>query len=288
MSVPLGWRARYTREGVTFTADFSDTTYGSPELALNAAKEWHEEAKGLLPPMGRRAYAEQKKVTNTSGIVGVRRIKGERKGHTYWSWMASWTPAKGKTIQKKFGVLKHGEEGAKKLAIEARAEGMKNIEDQWPEDYWDYRRNPDGTTFKEHNDEEHPWKDLHGHEGTKQHKEHIVRERDRTLRHAKLEQFLEDHGRLFCEVCDFCFETEYGLLGRGIIEVHHTLPVADMEEGHKTRLKDLICICANCHLVVHNGDHYLNMQKLKFIYSAKKTKKKPDTSETAAPTKPSD
>ena len=244
-SVPPGWRARYTRDGVTFSEDFADSKFDTPEAALEAAKRWHEQARTLLPPLDRREYAQLKRVTNKSGYVGVYRAPSERKGHTYWSWVATWTPLKGPKRFKRFAVIKYGEEGAKKLATEARAEAIASMEAEWPEEYWDYRRNLDADGTESSSDEHSPWEDLRGSEGDTTRREHLARERDRSLRNAKIEQFLEEHGRVFCEVCDFCFEREYGVLGRGQIEIHHTLPVAQMEEGHKTRLKDLICICAN-------------------------------------------
>lgn len=273
-SVPPGWRARYTREGITFSEDFYDSKFASPEAALEAAKKWHERARSYLPPIDRREYAQLKRVTNKSGHVGVYRASGVAKGHTYWYWFASWSPEKGKKKFKRFSISKYGEEGAKKMAIEARAKAIAELDAEWPEEYWDYRRNTDGSSGSKQKEEEAPWKDIYGFEGSKQHKEHLCRERDRSLRFAKIEQFLGLPGQLFCEVCGFSFEHEYGQLGKGLIEIHHTLPIAQMEEGHRTRLEDLICICGNCHLAVHNGDAYTNLQILRFIYSSKKKNNK--------------
>jgi hypothetical protein len=118
-----------------------------------------------------------------------------------------------------------------------------------------------------------PERDIYGFEGDISHKTHLARERDRSLRDAKLEQFMELHGHLYCEICNFDFENTYGDLGRGIIEIHHTLPVAQMEESHKTRIDDLMCVCANCHLVLHNGDSYINLQKLRFLFDSGKPKR---------------
>jgi len=40
-SVSPGWRARYTRDGVTFSEDFYDSKFASPKEALEAAKKRH-------------------------------------------------------------------------------------------------------------------------------------------------------------------------------------------------------------------------------------------------------
>ena len=40
--------------------------------------------------------------------------------------------------------------------------------------------------------------------------------------------------------------------GLDFIEVHHAeVSVAAMVEGHRTKLSDLQCLCANCHRLVH-------------------------------------
>jgi 5-methylcytosine-specific restriction protein A len=40
--------------------------------------------------------------------------------------------------------------------------------------------------------------------------------------------------------------------GDAVIEIHHTgTQVAEMGAGHVTRLADLVCLCANCHRIVH-------------------------------------
>lgn len=47
-------------------------------------------------------------------------------------------------------------------------------------------------------------------------------------------------------------ETFGSPLGEACIEVHHReTHVAEMREGHATRLEDLMCLCANCHRIVH-------------------------------------
>jgi hypothetical protein len=139
-----GWFARYTREAVTFSKHFADKDFGSPEASLQAAKEWHKRARELFPPMNRREYASLRKGNNKSGIVGVYRTTSVVKGHRYAFWVGSWTPWKGKKGMKSFAVGKYGEDGAKQLAIAARDEALRQMESEWPEQYWEYRRKLDG------------------------------------------------------------------------------------------------------------------------------------------------
>ena len=271
-----GWFARYTREGVTFAKHFADKDFDSADASLQAAKAWHQRARELLPPMSRREYSNQRKSNNKSGIVGVYRTTSVTKGHRYAFWVASWSPWKKKKGMQSFAVGRYGEEGAKQMAIAARDEAIKQLQDEWPDDYWEYRRRLDGTASP--STRQSGTLDIYAFEGVQTHRTHLARERDRDLRSAKIDSFLEVHGKLFCEICGFDFELVYGEIGRDIIEIHHTFPVSEMEENHKTHLNDLLCVCANCHLVLHNGDPYVNLQKLKFIFDAKKKIKRTDQS----------
>ncbi len=55
-----------------------------------------------------------------------------------------------------------------------------------------------------------------------------------------------------CQVCGFDFEKTYGLLGRNYIEVHHVNPLAEQDGEHLVNPEtDLVCLCANCHRMIH-------------------------------------
>lgn len=75
-----------------------------------------------------------------------------------------------------------------------------------------------------------------------------------------------------CEVCGFVFLKKYGAHGDGYIECHHTIPLHLLEPGHKTRLKDLSLVCANCHRMLHrktiNGN-LLSIQELRNAINVK-------------------
>jgi predicted HNH restriction endonuclease len=82
---------------------------------------------------------------------------------------------------------------------------------------------------------------------------HMRRERNRGLVLRKKRAFIDSHGRLFCEQCRMDPAQAYGDgVGDACIEVHHAcVQVKDMNLGHKTKLSDLQCLCANCHRVEH-------------------------------------
>ena len=59
-------------------------------------------------------------------------------------------------------------------------------------------------------------------------------------------------------ICGFDFEEKYGELGRGYIEVHHIKPLSELnEEVVIVPETDLICVCANCHRMLHRFRNYI-------------------------------
>lgn len=97
-------------------------------------------------------------------------------------------------------------------------------------------------------DEERSWI-----EGNPKIVSHLRRERQPGLAKLKREEFVAEHGRLFCEDCGLDPITQYGEeAGPACIEVHHhRTHISAMQPGHKTTTKDLKCLCANCHRVLH-------------------------------------
>lgn len=76
------------------------------------------------------------------------------------------------------------------------------------------------------------------------------------------------HG-LKCAVCGFDFEKTYGVQGKGFIEVHHIKPLYMLEETMVINpLTDLICLCSNCHRMIHRKkNQVLSVEQLKEIYN---------------------
>lgn len=93
---------------------------------------------------------------------------------------------------------------------------------------------------------------------------YFARERNPQLREKKINAFLKQHGRIFCEVCGFDFEATYGARGARYIECHHAVPL-HMSGETTTRLGDLVLLCANCHRMIHRGANWLTPAELQAI-----------------------
>lgn len=87
-------------------------------------------------------------------------------------------------------------------------------------------------------------------------------ERDSRLVREKIAE-ARTSGQLKCEVCSFDFQTRYGALGAGYIEVHHLKPVNQLGKGGKTKLSDLALVCANCHRMAHRKRIPLDLDSIK-------------------------
>lgn len=100
-------------------------------------------------------------------------------------------------------------------------------------------------------------------EGQVLYKLHKVRERDKKIVKAKKQRVLKEKGKLECEVCEFDFEARYGEVGRGYIECHHIVPLAEFESSKETKLDDLALVCANCHRMLHRDISIKGIQEFK-------------------------
>lgn len=70
---------------------------------------------------------------------------------------------------------------------------------------------------------------------------------------------------LACEVCGFDFFATYGAIGDGYIECHHTVPISEYAPGQKTKLEDLVLVCANCHRMLHRRRPWLSAVELRLL-----------------------
>jgi len=63
-----------------------------------------------------------------------------------------------------------------------------------------------------------------------------------------------------CQICHMNFVDTYGEIGKEYIEVHHLYPVCNMGEDYQfdplDPEKGLVCLCSNCHSMIHRGGHY--------------------------------
>jgi hypothetical protein len=101
--------------------------------------------------------------------------------------------------------------------------------------------------------------DIHTVAATEGHRRlvlHLQHERNQTVVRNKKKQAAS----LDCEVCGFSFRRAYGNVASDYCEVHHLLPLSEVEHATQTRMEDLAILCANCHRVVHlkNPPYTLN------------------------------
>jgi hypothetical protein len=90
-------------------------------------------------------------------------------------------------------------------------------------------------------------------EGQRVLRTHLAGERAPSLAKAKKAQYRRIHGVLKCEQCGLVPSEHYKTaLADACIEVHHAkVQISEMAQGHRTRLEDLQCLCANCHRLTH-------------------------------------
>ena len=262
-----GWNVRYTREGVTFSQLFSDSKYGSSDAALDVAIAWRKEAESVLGQMDRLARTRR---SDAGTIRAATLVSTEPLATSMASrcitGLPRGVPSPANVCIDPSQRKSMGKTAQRTRAVAARKEAIANLDPNWPEGSWESNRT------KELEREFH--RDVFGFEGDEAFAIHRHKERDRELRQTKIDAFLEEHGDLFCEICRFSFERQYGVLGRGLIEIHHLLPMAEMVAGHKTTLDELMCVCSNCHLVLHTGDPTKNLETLRFVFESQATKRK--------------
>lgn len=74
---------------------------------------------------------------------------------------------------------------------------------------------------------------------------------------------IQHHGHV-CWVCEFQFQSRYGVLGADFIEVHHIVPVSQMSAGYVVDpLSEMVPLCSNCHSMVHRHDPPLRPEELR-------------------------
>jgi putative restriction endonuclease len=105
--------------------------------------------------------------------------------------------------------------------------------------------------------------DIEFPEGKKKLRQHVARERNPKIIRLAKRKFIQENGRLYCEICGFDFEVEYGELGKGFIEGHHLKPVSELKKKEKTKIKDIVMVCSNCHKMLHRKRPWLKKKQLK-------------------------
>lgn len=94
-------------------------------------------------------------------------------------------------------------------------------------------------------------------EGDKRMVGHLRVERKRSAKAAAAKRAAvrsANGGKLVCERCKTDWYQVYPhQVAEAIFDVHHTIPLAEMDDGHETTVADLLCLCANCHRAEHRN-----------------------------------
>jgi hypothetical protein len=126
-----GWQVSANRASKKFTKRFSDAIYGGIGATLLEAKIYRNSVQDEIEKESKSIFAGDKppfftraQVNSKSQVVGVCRSNRSN----YWrgadQWVATWRSEPNKKCQKGFSVVKYGNEGAFKLAFEARQQGI--------------------------------------------------------------------------------------------------------------------------------------------------------------------
>ncbi len=120
------WGVCVQRHHAISTKMFSDGVWGGKRAALAAARAW------LAQQMQADAEYEHQlwrrnglRTNNRSGVVGVARHERKPPSTGAAFWLASWVDENGKSRKRKFSVLRWGERGAQRMAIDERDEGVR-------------------------------------------------------------------------------------------------------------------------------------------------------------------
>ena len=88
---------------------------------------------------------------------------------------------------------------------------------------------------------------------------------ERSKRAAGARSKCIEHFGAWCQGCRFEFESTYGAIGKGFIEVHHRKPISRSQGVYKINpTKDLIPLCSNCHAMVHRKSKMLSIVELRW------------------------
>jgi len=86
-------------------------------------------------------------------------------------------------------------------------------------------------------------------EGVQKYKYHRRIERNKKL----VEDKKASVSSLACEVCNFDFEAQYGVIGKKFAECHHIVPLEQINGEVENQLSDLAILCSNCHRMIHRN-----------------------------------
>ncbi|MFO6419111.1 HNH endonuclease [Hylemonella sp. W303a] len=66
---------------------------------------------------------------------------------------------------------------------------------------------------------------------------------------------------LKCEACGSYSALKYPGLGPAVWEVHHRVPLSELESPTKTHVRDLAVLCPSCHRAIHRTIPMLSVEE---------------------------
>ncbi|MDO4547921.1 MAG: HNH endonuclease [Clostridia bacterium] len=145
------------------------------------------------------------------------------------------------------------------ISIEETMEDFVYAVNCFPKDETDLSNRTIDDVFVEECDE------LSFPEGRSVYKKHAKYERNRLVVNLAKRRFMENNGKLFCEVCGFCFSEKYGSIGDGFIEAHHIIPVSELGDDGRTNIDDIRLVCSNCHRMLHRKRPWITADRLRDV-----------------------
>lgn len=125
------WQVRVMRDRKHHSKTFSDSKYGSPEAALEAAKRFRDELfQKLGIDFGDSAYiiTDTLPINNKTGILGVNRSESiESNAEIREVWQTTFPVESGGVETASFSVKRFSEISAMRMAIERRMEGISAL-----------------------------------------------------------------------------------------------------------------------------------------------------------------
>lgn len=80
---------------------------------------------------------------------------------------------------------------------------------------------------------------------------HVIQERNPKLRKKLLQNRIDKHGKLICEICDFSACPTTNRIFESLFEAHHIVPLSTYKMTKNTTIRDMALLCACCHRLIH-------------------------------------
>lgn len=273
------WRVNIARDKAKFFEYFYDGQSGSIENGLRRAILFRHEILEAFPVTIEVRF---KRALDPKPENRISRHTEPGKLRPYVYWRATWHDSEYRRKTKNFSVGALGEAEAMRQALEAARVNHNPVPkkyllpDAHATESWRSLSRAEVERIASQNDyslrrahvdpvvnDSYPF----GYEGLRRAALHMSIERDRGLRNKKVSQFLQVHGRLYCELCQMNFRERYPFLSKDIIEVHHIVPLAQLSSSTLVEASDLMLLCSNCHTAVHQGDAVENLALAKLAFA---------------------